>query len=340
MNDGGDIISNLLRADSNNISRRSSTATAASGSIRKPSSCSFRTVVKSTSGSMAWLRGQVGPLLEAPGDKIADLRSYKADGLRAVGEILNETIGDTYTYYIRLDDDASADRSATFLGNLTLQVEKVCEDLASHPILSKAPAINAIGFSQGGQFMRAYVERCNKPRVANLVTFGSQHNGISDFQQCGSSDWVCQSWSGLLKGNTWSALVQSRLVPAQYFRNPEDLEKYLKNSNFLADINNEREVKNKTYTQNMINLDKFAMYMFSEDTTVIPKETSHFSEVNTTSGKVTKIQDRDIYKHDWIGLRWLDEWGRLDFRIAEGGHMQFADGVLEDCFTTYFKSTA
>ena len=132
--------------------------------------------------------------------------------------------------------------------------------------------------------------------------------------------------------------MQSRLVPAQYFRDPEDLENYLENSNFLADVNNEREVKNKTYSENMKKLDQFVMYLFSEDTTVIPKETSHFSEVNTTSGTVTTIQNRDIYKQDWIGLRWLDERGRLHFRIAEGGHMQFADGVLEDCFRTYFKS--
>lgn len=134
--------------------------------------------------------------------------------------------------------------------------------------------------------------------------------------------------------------MQSRLVPAQYYRDPEDLEKYMENSNFLADINNEREIKNKTYKENLKKLDKFAVYMFSEDTTVIPKETAYFSEVNTTSGKPTKIQDRDIYKQDWIGLRWLDERDRLDFRIAEGGHMQFAEGILEECFTTYFKSTA
>lgn len=263
--------------------------------------------------------------------------SYKSDGIEFVGELLNKTIGPTYTYNIRLDDDPSADRTATFLGNLTLQLEKVCEDLASHPILSKASAINAIGFSQGGQFMRAYVERCNQPRVANLVTFGSQHNGISEFQACAANDWVCRGWDGLLKSNTWSGLVQSRLVPAQYFRDPEDLEAYLENSNFLADINNERKRKNSTYRENMQKLERFAMYMFSEDTTVIPKESAYFSEVNSTTDVVTKLQDRELYLEDWIGLRWLDERRRLDFKIADGGHMQFADNVLEDAFEKYFQ---
>ncbi|MCJ1298286.1 hypothetical protein MMC08_001075 [Hypocenomyce scalaris] len=263
--------------------------------------------------------------------------SYKADGLRSIGVLANKTNPGTSTYFVRLDADPSADRTATFLGNLTLQVEQVCADLASHPTLSKAPAINAIGFSQGGQFMRGYVERCNNPPVANLVTFGSQHNGISEFQNCKPDDWVCQGWQGLLRGNTWSAFVQRKLVPAQYFRDPEDLENYLEHSNFLADLNNERKVKNSTYKKNMKNLERFVMYVFEDDETVVPKESGWFSEVNTTTEKVTKLQDRKMYKEDWIGLRWLDERERLDFRTIEGGHMQISDEVLVDAFKRYFR---
>ena len=264
--------------------------------------------------------------------------SYKAEGLQSIGELLNNTIGNTTTYYIRLDDDASADRTATFYGNVTLQVQKVCDDLASHPILSRAPAINALGFSQGGQFLRAYVERCNIPRVENLVTFGSQHNGISEFQECAASDWLCQTWRGVLKGNAWGSFSQSRLVPAQYYRDPEDLENYFEFSNFLADINNERKVKNDTYKANLQKLGRFITFMFADDKTVVPKESAFFSEVNTTSEEVTKLQERAIYQEDWIGLRFLDEEKRLEFRIAEGGHMQLSDNILTDTFNRYFKS--
>ncbi|KAL8793802.1 MAG: hypothetical protein Q9195_003632 [Heterodermia aff. obscurata] len=269
---------------------------------------------------------------------ISTLLHYQADGLRALESVINETIGPTYTYFIRIDEDASADRQATFLGNLTTQVEKVCEDLASHPTLSKAPAVNALGFSQGSQFLRAYVERCNSPRVANLVTFGGQHNGISDFQNCDSDDWLCRTWTGYLKSNTWSSFVQSRLVPAQYFRDPEDLESYLDYSNFLADINNEREVKNSTYKANMEKLESFAMYVFANDTTVVPKESGWFAEFNTTSTEVTKLQDRTIYKEDWLGLKSLDEDGKLHFRTIVGAHMQFGEDLIEDVAKEYFKA--
>lgn len=263
--------------------------------------------------------------------------SYEAEGLHSVGDLAEEINPGTFVYYVHLDDDASADRTATFWGNLTIQIEKVCADLASHPILSKAHAINGLGFSQGGQFLRAYVERCNVPPVANLVTFGSQHNGISDFQACANNDWLCQTWDGLLKRNTWSDFVQSKLVPAQYYRDPENLENYLESSNFLADINNERSKKNIIYKKNLMKLEKFAMYMFKDDKTVVPKQSAWFAELNSTTRTVTKLQDRKIYQEDWIGLRWLDERNRLEFLITPGEHMQLETEVLAEAFQKYFS---
>jgi palmitoyl-protein thioesterase len=267
--------------------------------------------------------------------------NYLADGLHTVGDLAIETNPGTFVYYIRLDESADSDKTATFVGNLTEQIAQVCEDLASHPILSTAPAINALGFSQGGQFLRGYVERCNHPPVANLVTFGSQHNGIAKYQTCGSTDWVCKGWVELLKGKTWSNYVQSHLVPAQYFRSTDEstgepAEDYLEYSNFLADVNNERALKNKTYAENLASLDKFAMYIFDEDETVIPKESAWFAQTNLSSGEVTGLRDRRIYKEDWIGLKALDKKGGLDFKTTKGGHMALTDKVLVEVFETYF----
>jgi palmitoyl-protein thioesterase len=256
--------------------------------------------------------------------------NYAADGIEEVAQLAEKVHPGIFVYKIRLDDNASNDRSASFLGNLTLQLSQVCHDLASHPILSTAPAIDALGFSQGGQFLRAYVERCNAPPVRNLITFGSQHNGIAEFQSCAATDWLCKGAQALLRGNTWSSFVQSRLVPAQYYRNPLDLTSYLQHSNFLADINNEREVKNKTYRENLSKLETFVMYMFDEDTTVIPKETGWFAEV--VEGEVTALRNRSIYTEDWLGLKELDERGALHFEKTNGGHMQFTDELLKQIF--------
>ena len=263
--------------------------------------------------------------------------TYDADGLESVGDLARKANPGTYVYNIRLSDDSSEDRQATYFGNLTTQLEQVCDALANHPVLSLAPTINALGFSQGGQFLRGFVERCNKPPVRALVTFGSQHNGIAQFKDCAATDWLCQAAYGLLQSNVWSDFVQSRLVPAQYFRNPDDLDSYRAHSNFLADLNNEAGGEWSTgYAKRMASLDMFAMYLFTEDDAVIPKESAWFADVNSTTGKVTPLRERDLYNDDRLGLKSLDDGGRLHFRSAKGGHMQLSEELLVDVFKTYF----
>ncbi|KAF2628975.1 palmitoyl-protein thioesterase 1 precursor [Macroventuria anomochaeta] len=270
--------------------------------------------------------------------------NYAADGLAEVASLASETNPGTYVYIIRLDEDASSDRTATFLGNVTEQIATVCAAITADPILSSAPGVNALGFSQGGQFLRGLVERCggaNGIQVRNLVTFGSQHNGIAKYQLCKPTDWLCKGYIGLLKANTWGAWVQGHLVPAQYFKavdedTGEPTDEYLANSNFLADINNERALKNVTYAQNLAQLGNFVMYVFENDTTVIPKETGWFAQTNLTSGDVVELRDRDIYKEDWIGLKKLDEKGGLHFKTIEGEHMTLGDKVLKEVFKEWF----
>jgi palmitoyl-protein thioesterase len=114
------------------------------------------------------------------------------------------------------------------------------------------------------------------------------------------------------------------------------MDSYLENSNWLADVNNEREEKNLFYIANMRDLERFVMYIFSEDTTAIPKESAWFSEVNRTSGEVTKLQDRKMYEEDWLGLKFLDEQGRLEFNTAEGKHMNITEDLLREIFKKYF----
>ncbi|KAH8880306.1 alpha/beta-hydrolase [Thozetella sp. PMI_491] len=268
--------------------------------------------------------------------------NYASEGIASVGELADAINPGTYVYNIRLDSDSSKDRSATFFGNVTTQLAQVCEDLARDPILSTAPAIDAIGFSQGGQFLRGYVERCNNPPVRNLITFGSQHNGISEFAECKSTDWLCRGAMGLLRGNVWGSYPQGGFVPAQYYRNPAELDKYLEFSNFLADINNERPIKNPQYKANIAKLENLVLFLFEDDTTVIPKESSWFEEVD--GDEITPLRARKIYREDWLGLRELDRKGGLKFRTTPGRHMQIDEELLNATLKEFFgplkKSTA
>jgi len=260
--------------------------------------------------------------------------SFDGEGIQQVGALADAINPGTFVHTISLAQDPSGDRSATFFGNVTEQLATVCDILASHPILSTAPAIDAIGFSQGGQFLRGYVERCNFPPVRSLVTFGSQHNGIVKFRACGPSDWLCRAAMALLRYNTFSSFVQARLVPAQYYRDPEDYEAYLYGSNFLADINNERDEKNPKYADNIAALSNFVMWMFEDDTTVVPRETAWFDEVNGTDR--IPLRERQLYKEDWLGLKRLDEKGGLRFRSITGEHMQLTEQALNETMANFF----
>lgn len=271
---------------------------------------------------------------------------YDADGLQSTGTLAEEVHPGTYVYYVRTDDDGSADRTNTFFGNVTTQLADVCEAIHNEPGLADPDdrtkiRADALGFSQGGQFLRGLLETCEGLSVRSLVTFGSQHNGIAEFQECGTFDFLCKGATGLIKGNAWTDYVQGKVVPAQYYRTVNETtglgsDEYLKHSNFLAHINNEKEVKVARYAEKIAALEKFVMYVFEDDATVVPKETGWFAEVNATSGAVTSLRDRKMYKEDWLGLKKLDEKGGLVFKNTTGKHMELSDELLIDAFTTYF----
>jgi palmitoyl-protein thioesterase len=270
---------------------------------------------------------------------------YDAEGLHSVGELAAKIHPGTEVYYIRVSDSGSDDQRATFFGNITQQSEEICTSLAANENLTDAATglvrADALGFSQGGQFLRGLVERCPALSVRSLVTFGSQHNGIAQFQRCGTWDLLCKGAVALVGGNAWTDYVQSRVVPAEYYRElnkttglPSD--GYLEHSHFLADVNNERAEKKGVYAERLSALEKFVMFVFEDDKTVVPKESGWFAEVNETSGEVTGLRDRAIYLEDWIGLKALDEKGGLVFESVEGEHMALTKKDLVRTFKEYF----
>ena len=269
-----------------------------------------------------------------------------SDGMKAIAAILNEINPGTYVYEISLGGDSvggSADQQASFFGQLTSQLDEVCAKLAKDNILQTAPAVDLLGFSQGGLFLRGLIETCggkggNLPRPRTLLTFGAPHNGIAKFQRCKESgDWVCRAAETLVRtGGVFTSFVQSRVIPAQYFRDPRDLDSYLEGSKWLADINNERNKKNASYAKNLAELERFVMVQFDQDETVVPKQSTWFADVDLDSGKVTGLKNRTIYTEDWIGLRELDERGALKFYNTSGGHMQMKEKELRKIFAEYF----
>lgn len=108
---------------------------------------------------------------------------------------IETTLPGVYVHSVMVGETPSADTMHGFLGNVNAQVEEVCAKLAAEPRLRDG--FNAVGFSQGGQFLRAVVQRCGgggaernsapdpgRLRVKKLITMGGQHQGVASIPGC------------------------------------------------------------------------------------------------------------------------------------------------------------
>lgn len=269
--------------------------------------------------------------------------TYNSSGIASLASEMQAEFPGIVVYSVYIEEDEAADRKASWFGNVNDQVELVAKQLQAIPVLSQG--FNALGISQGGQFLRAYNERFNDPPVYNLITFGSQHMGISKTADCEPGDLLCLSVQSIIKFGVYSSWIQNSVVPAQYFRDSSQIEKYLDSSNFLADINNERPLsRNPTYAKNLASLNKLVLVLFTEDATVIPKESSWFGSYappDNSVGLVAEepviipLRQQPLYTEDWIGLKKLDSEDRIKFIACEGGHLHYSE-----CFASVIKEYA
>ncbi|KAI0344713.1 alpha/beta-hydrolase [Trametopsis cervina] len=257
--------------------------------------------------------------------------SYGSEGILDFMDAIREMYPGIFVHSVGLAESQDDDRRATFFGDVNLQIANATAQIQDIPELKGG--FDAIGLSQGGQFLRAYIERTNSPPVHNLITFGSQHMGIADLPACARFDIMCQLARRATRGGVYSEWVQKNVVTAQYYRDPDRLSLYLERNHFLPDINNEYPSGvNKTYARNFASLNKLVLVMFSEDKTVVPKESSWFGsyapqQENVDSAEKTIIPMRlqSVYVNDTIGLRTIDERGDVVLDTCEGEHMQLGD---------------
>jgi len=241
-----------------------------------------------------------------------------------IKDLIEEQLPGIYVYSVMVGDSIQEDKRAGFFGNVNDQIEQIYEKFNNDSQL--LGGFNAIGFSQGGQFLRGYVEHYNSPPVRNLISMGGQHQGVFGFPSCDPTKIpFCETIREFLD-IAYAPHVQNVSVQAQYWQDPTRQELYTNNSIFLADINNQKEEKNELYKQNLEALKTFVLVLFENDTVVIPRESEWFGFYTPGQDQeITDLQDSQIYQEDWIGLKTLDENGQLVFLGTEGDHLEFTD---------------
>ena len=70
----------------------------------------------------------------------------------------------------------------------------------------------------------------------------------------------------------------------------------------------------------------FSEWIPVKDIVVIPRETSHFGFYRDgTSKPVVEMEETNLYEDDLLGLKKMNEDGKIHRYIHEGHHMSFSD---------------
>lgn len=75
--------------------------------------------------------------------------------------------------------------------------------------------------------------------------------------------------------------------------------------------------------------------MFDGDTVVHPQESEWFQQFVPGTTEVEKLADSAFWKDDLIGLRALDEAGKVSYVSITGDHLQFSETDIQSIFIPF-----
>ena len=242
--------------------------------------------------------------------------------INSVKTFLESKFPGIYVTSIQMGNNVEEDFLSSYLMNLNEQVEKACTMIKADVRLKNG--YHSIGFSQGGQILRAIAQRCPEPPMKNLISLGGQHQGVYGFPKCMGTVKICNYIREMLNFGAYVKYVQDNLVQAEYWHDPLQENLYRDRSIFLADINNVKQPRNESYKINLTRLQNLVLVQFLNDTIVQPKESSWFQFYESGQATVVyKLRNSTLYQEDWIGLKKLDETKRLKLLGTIGDHLQF-----------------
>jgi palmitoyl-protein thioesterase len=217
------------------------------------------------------------------------------------------------------------DVAGSFIGNVDEQIDKVCQNL-KESLGAAHDGYIGIGFSQGGLFMRALLQKCDEggPRMKVLISLGGPQGGVASLPGCpvgkSTPSYWCSFLESLVGGLAYTSIAQDTVVQAQYLYNPGEF-----TAPFLEDMNAVRSGCGEHWTQyrrRILEVDTIALFSFSEDDMLEPPQSSHFGYFN--GSEIVALEDQPgVYR--CLGFGDLVKSGRLHLHTLEGAkHMQFS----------------
>lgn len=210
--------------------------------------------------------------------------------------------------------------------NLHTQVEYFKKEVENDPHLKDG--FNIIAHSQGGLVSRYFIQRYNHPHVFTYISWGSPQQGV--YGTPGTLDKRFM-WLNYLETFShrilYSGMVQQYVSFAGYWHDTLHYDSYLSKCTFLPYINNEVVHEHGAlFKKNLCSLTNMVVVMSTNETIVEPRISCHFGFYKPGSKTVIqKMKHTALYKDDSIGLKTLDESGRLHLRTAHCTHENFQE---------------
>ncbi|XP_034668213.1 lysosomal thioesterase PPT2 homolog [Drosophila subobscura] len=193
------------------------------------------------------------------------------------------------------------------LENAWRQVEQIRDYLSDvgkqHP-----EGINVLGYSQGGLLARAAIQSLPDHNVKTFISLSSPQAG-----QYGTSflHLIFPDLAAKTAFELFYSTVGQHTSVGGYWNDPHKQSLYMKYSEFLPLINNEKQTSNSTsFKMGMVRLSKLVMIGGPNDDVITPWQSSHFGYYDEDQ-EVIPFNKRKIFTDDSIGIRTLQEAGKL-----------------------------
>uniref|UniRef100_A0A3Q3X8K7 palmitoyl-CoA hydrolase n=1 Tax=Mola mola TaxID=94237 RepID=A0A3Q3X8K7_MOLML len=184
-------------------------------------------------------------------------------------------------------------------------------------IMQKAPdGIHLLCFSQGGLICRALLSTIPDHNVHTFVSLSSPLAG-----QYGDTKYLRWIFPDCMKKKVFRICynrVGHKVSICDYWNDPHQRSRYLKNNNFLAMLDGDRPHNNmKAWRENFLRIKKLVLIGGPDDGVITPWQSSHFGFYDSNEN-IVEMRNQAFYMNDTFGLKTLDARGDVSVCVHSG----------------------
>lgn len=171
--------------------------------------------------------------------------------------------------------------------------------------------------------------------MRNLLSLAGPQQGVHRYPNCVKHFGVlCKAFQWAINHLAYLSLSQNFVAPLTYWHDTND-KRYRRGSTFLSVINNEN-ILNSNYINNLLQLDRIIFVKYADDKAIIPNSSTWFGFYGADRNEFP-IEETSTYQRDRIGLKVLDESGKLFFLLSPGEHLELHESWFEENVIPFLK---